>query len=58
MLSIKANTFSIAATDGEKNQIMLEEKTLHVGLKRIENGGRTKDVEALMTVFVLGPQNG
>lgn len=58
MLFIKANTFSIAATDGEKNQIMLEEKTLQVGLKRIEKRGRTKDVERLMAVFVLGPQNG
>lgn len=43
---------------GEKNQIMLEEKTLQVGLKRIEKRGRTKEVEGLMTVFVLGPQNG
>lgn len=51
MLYIKASTFSIAATDSEKNQIMLEEKTLQVDLKRIEKGGRTKDVEALMTVF-------
>lgn len=55
MLFIKANTFSIAATDSEKNQIMLEEKTLQVGLKRIEKRGKNKGCGGPHDRVCLGP---